>query len=1046
MSSSVEAPESLEREPMLEPLAMRVVCDPIPAKPEAIGALPDELPALTDMADTIRHTKTDPLQHILRPYLFTKSVHTRATAKIGLASVGAQIGAYGGSMMGLSGFLGTSLTAGICTVVAPHLRHVIERRTHGKIVEQLHAIQSEARLPIEPYYNKAQQGVELRMFADDVPVSTGALHQELILLKRAAHAADATSVTVPLARVQDFVASSPQSEDEGSTIQSSFDWLVDKSTAWGKKFDPVLVDTSTVTAPNDSLTNAEEQQLINLSRTELDALCEQIQEKAAFEPLSSIMRVLSRVAPDHPLIAQYELLKQNKTLPRDAFRRAADFVTSRRLDDVAVAREEVAPGIHQKLKQSIAGRLEVSRSGHPVVTWRTPNLQVADSAALFEHIRMTPEMLTALLQHPEIAPASKIVEICEIAVWLSEYTDFAFQGLDNSTSSRQVRPENDEYSQVDQPGMQERAIAYRFGVNRTALAKELASSRLAHRVRIFRSLLAVAIIGFSSTYAADVIDDFSSDVQFNNDHYSGSERALGETTYAALSSINDTWNGFWFDTAAKLGFDPYMFGKVRPDDDTESALDIFSDSYDRTTSSVGNVDPNRKNKPEFWIRTHGGMDSEGYWAQSVLDYLEGGDGEGYNWNLREAGEGNQTVAHEAALLPGKEVVSTSQPALEVSSRHFAEQSSISDPAGNPRYGYVFHVPVLEGTRIVAAELPGHPDAKLTLQILESGIQQIVMDEKPASTGEDDREILTYWLVPDDAAPVVRQSARVELSQAPLSDAALSEIWHGAGLTPEDEAADMDAQIASLQSDFTYAFEPIRRPETVEGSYRNYLEDVLRSRKANCNVASTVLTISNPTETAPVTGFMNHNTEEQRREDRAILSTAEAHMWNTTPDGTSIDGTPPSDDNSGASREDDLDDMTIEDTEQGRDLQAFYFGMGSLSLGLAAAATVAFRKEIRNGGKRATTAVRQARQSRTRARTMDAAYGAISHAFYAAPGEQFDPRASYHAGHGTEGLESIAQNLRQQGRRGVSAPTTDKQLQRHIKRANRIIRRLQAISK
>lgn len=1042
MSTSVDTPEKLVHESAIEPLSEQVLAGNADTTQERIFKPQAGLPNLTSTADEIRASQTDPLQELVRPRKLTKSLLVRSASKLSIAAVGIEVGAYGGSIMGLSGFIGTMLTTGTCTIVAPIVRKKYERRKHSKTAEQIHSIQAEVHLPVEAYFNSDQEGVELRMFADDAPISTHTLLQELMLLRRAVRAADATSVTLPLARVREFINDGGNPEDVGYSIKTDRQWLFEKSTTWGQKLGIVLEDNSSISGPNDEPIHTDEQMLINLTSEELEKLYENVNQEAAFEPLSSIIRILTKVAPDHPLVAQYALLRKSDAQPRDAFRRTIDYVTSRRLDDVTASRSEVAPGVLVKLKQSIAGKLEVGRFGQPEITWRTPNLQVADSAELFDHIRMTPEMLTALLRHPEIAPASKIVEICEIAIWLSEYTDFSFSDLADSASNSKAAPTMEPYMPFTHPGKQERVLAYCHGVN-DKLGKEIASSRATKIIRTARTSLAFLLIAAGSTIGADRIDDAASQIHMRPSDYSSDERMIGNATYSVLEGINETWNGFWFDTAAKLGIDPYMFGKARVDDDSESALDIFDSSFSSTVSSVGNA-PDRTNKPEFWIKSHGSMKSDGYWAQSVMDSLDGGNGYSLSWHMGVAGDGNQIVAHETSLPGGKKISSSRQAYLEVSSRHFGENDRIIDPQGNTDYGRVFHVPVLEGTRIVAAELKDHPDARLTLQILDTGIQQIVISSDMLGEKSSGNQILTYWLVPDENAPTIHQESHIELAHTPLTDEKIKQIWHTVDLLPTDEAADIEKQAEILQGQFKYSLNPIQHTGTLEGSYQKYLQDVLASRSANCNVASTALAIGNPSETVPVTGFYNTNNQKQVQENTAVLSTTEAHMWNTTPSGALIDATPQSGGNSSLNSEEDLGTMTIDDTEQSRDQRILTIGTSGLLLGLAVSGALLFQEEIRRGNRRAVKAMRRSRQARTRTSTMDAAYGAVNHAFYAAPADKFNPRSEIHSGHGKTGMQSLAQNLQQQGRSSVTVTTSDKRLKRNIKRANRIIRRLQSI--
>src|SRR5262249_23428770 len=137
--------------------------------------------------------------------------------------------------------------------------------------------------------------------------------------------------------------------------------------------------------------------------------------------------------------------------------------------------------------------------------------------------------------------------------------------------------------------------------------------------------------------------------------------------------------------------------------------------------------------------------------------------------------------------------------------------------------------------------------------------------------------LEYWLAKD---PDFQLKARAPITEEgkPLPSNRFDQIWtEHLGQPP---AADPDERLAQEQA-YIKAFKYRAQPLVDEQVIRNdlsYADAVLDAQKANCNVANTLLTISNPTKLNYVIGFGNSNTKEQEASGTTYLSANEAHAW------------------------------------------------------------------------------------------------------------------------------------------------------------------------
>ena len=362
----------------------------------------------------------------------------------------------------------------------------------------------------------------------------------------------------------------------------------------------------------------------------------------------------------------------------------------------------------------------------------------------------------------------------------------------------------------------------------------------------------------------------------------------------------------------------------------EKIRKIAEERMDQQNDSlVGNV-TRGKNKPVWFIESINGMDSEGYWTNETSNWLGGNVIEpGLKWYNRsarfDAGDfdtkrrsGRQRDADfeawlksmsEAPYLPVEPIFHDNDPALKVQKMvtMWAESkdSSFSTDAYDGFFGdgddgklesfTAIDIPVLDGTRPIAASLDGRPLKAIRLR---SGAYTLLMrDYKEDVLQTSKGNHLTYWLVPQPkqdiraVGPIInlnKEDRHRAIALAPELEAWEKYIPGISTLTPEERLLAQERYIAGT---FKYKLDPLDNVGALKNSHL-YMESVLEDAEANCNVANTALAISNPELVNYVTGFHNSNTTQQEADNALYLSTGEAHAWTVDRQGEIYDATPP----------------------------------------------------------------------------------------------------------------------------------------------------------
>ncbi len=333
-----------------------------------------------------------------------------------------------------------------------------------------------------------------------------------------------------------------------------------------------------------------------------------------------------------------------------------------------------------------------------------------------------------------------------------------------------------------------------------------------------------------------------------------------------------------------------------PDPGGEPASEEETAAPAATTSSgdsrVGDVGwGNEPDTDEFHITSHGGASTEGFWPASTSSTLSvermPKHGLAMSWKSSSTSsdpqwlKGNTVLANIPAKLPDHY---KNSPTIEVDrTLGLDDIIDLDTPEGTER---IVNIPVLEDTRPVAASDDGH---KLTL--IRKADNTYAVSDKDRFGSQAISGKLKYWLVPDVTAPKPKAVQRLELlgTDEALGKKTLKEYqkYNGKGdtlatLAPQTKA-DLKEQAQALSSDISnnwaYAYKPFGESQNEWKSIDDFVSDASDGKRANCNVANTIVGLSDPTA-AQVFGYKN-----KPGSSSVALSAHEAHQKRTDGDAT-----------------------------------------------------------------------------------------------------------------------------------------------------------------
>ena len=333
-----------------------------------------------------------------------------------------------------------------------------------------------------------------------------------------------------------------------------------------------------------------------------------------------------------------------------------------------------------------------------------------------------------------------------------------------------------------------------------------------------------------------------------------------------------------------LDHGPVRFRPHHPFSGFELKFDVGSDFEPSAPmqSKVGNIDPNDRNHPQWHLQPVN-MSSAGYWVTSIanrLDLAESGDDSGIISYWMHDNNRDQNLQYSD--LP------TSVPEGITQYVGVNRLLSFNDFLNQDSGPAEIYIPVLEGTKPVAATLGGKP---LKLAEREDGTYYLIL---PAGDkiGYTISGNLNYWVAPTKMISLPHAHGRrfEDVSSIAADYDAINMAWEKIipGLPKENGDPAVDAQRTKMIGEYIQANWDYKLQPWAPGlmSHVQGLDtEVARANQAgaaNCNVTADLLAKEND-RLAPAMGFMNSNNN--------TLSAHDAHMWLVDDAGTRMDYTP-----------------------------------------------------------------------------------------------------------------------------------------------------------
>ncbi|MBP6005945.1 hypothetical protein KA531_03555 [Candidatus Saccharibacteria bacterium] len=329
---------------------------------------------------------------------------------------------------------------------------------------------------------------------------------------------------------------------------------------------------------------------------------------------------------------------------------------------------------------------------------------------------------------------------------------------------------------------------------------------------------------------------------------------------------------------------------------SNTSNDVQSVHQELGKINLGNVNPKIPNTIVANLRVTGKASSEGYWSNSVLT---GDDILGTEFSHQSRQKGS----YDNTYIPRVPSDSTDS-YIEVTLKRnpnimFAD--NLSNLQGRLTY---LPVPILEGYSIIAAHDKSSPDYQFGIAKLSNGQAVLALPEDSSYEPKD----LVYYLIPqatkslnnedqirywsEDYSELFESFSNKMLFQTVL------DLWQE--YRPEVFQGKTDYEVMQLMVDWVQSGEYDLQPLTSDTSNQKLTpEKIVRAtidlHRSLCNTAAATMFYSTIGMTDPgsrlalVTGF--YNRPESGASDSSLLSSREAHAWNTTRGGEIVDSTP-----------------------------------------------------------------------------------------------------------------------------------------------------------
>lgn len=1005
-----------------------------------------------------------------------------ATALVGAGVVGAHEGliAYGWlnyslELSGVGAGAITLSTAALANAVKPINRRLEARRARP-IIRSHEALSEHFEGESVEIYRLGggrKRNRELAVFWEgsdtNEEYSSSIAHSRLTSLLTVAEGSGAKTVVAPKSAVAEYLHDVP---DESLAEMSRNEWLRNKKKT--RVTDPVHGDEPVIVINTDTLPKIVENTRLATSE----------------EPLHSVMQLLARVKPGHPLLRSYYPGIKTDSEAANAFeikvRRAVDKYL---LDtEMGWQIEEGADAVPRaKQKSSLIGRTTIRPNERPSISWQKANeFGYSERGDLLRHFGVTEAELENLGELAATLPSHRLVKLCEVAALLTMHDRLSLAEVEGG---RKIigRPAPEGEKSTDSVGLQTRTAE-------TVLNKTLSSAderaeevslKSIKRRRVGRSIarLGLALVaGMGVGYASQqYIGVVASHIDAINPDFT---KTPSEADLAKIHKLEHSPLYQQLNQASNLSYDleQNLLNEIsklhratskKYTSDELGRLQLQSGAQSGTLGSdanTGNVAIG-PNKPVWYLTPYNSMSTAGYWSEKTfrhsfeaqwskdeVDYKQIYDKD-YKTGDPAFDKHIKQLVDTMPELPLPEGLDKTGPLvkvqrlLEIRPKDYwsTQGAKAYDEYGFSSNYFLVTVPTLEGTKLVAAS--ADEKTRLHLKTLPDGTSALMMQ------GSDKPQVLEYWLAPDKGKKVVAtapvneyiEGTKPQPKNTPatlptigsngghyqaLSPHLFDSEWaaHLGQQLPTDPKARLAEEEHYIES-FDYRLAPLPEADTftddITSKRRKFVDYVLDHKKANCNIANTVLVLSNPELNYDI-GYHNNNTPDQEKRGTEYLSSGESHAWGVDSTGKIEDATPPNNllPKEAKQFKEDFTDKFSTPADKKANQTKHIIELASEGASLASA--VWQRKRLKQLYRQARKSYAATRLSLTDSRKVSLAFHAANHALYSGEDAHLDDQA-------LEQLKTepilAGEQLTDKYREYFSSHPDSRQLRRTIKRAS-----------
>lgn len=802
------------------------------------------------------------------------------------------------SIPGYAGFAGLTVAA---SYAAKPLAQWYETRKATRALDQQRELSEAAGSKVELYRwrdgisGKRKKHLDLRWYGvADEGKNAAQFRDQLAKVAAVGNEAGVETYILPYEQVATYLPTEREPLKEFTQTQT--DWLYDAKRR-------ALHDT----AHGDEL-------LLVISPEGVRQIIDNIEVTQENQPLQAIMRLLQRYAPQHPSHMWFEHYSKNPDEISQKLLRIFQQAIDQDLEDAGMKFDRDSDLTPRKQRVYRVGTAQLSGQADPSIIWRSSReWHDTYTTDLLASKNLTIQDFQTILMHPDAYPPGRVTEVCEIAAWLTlQGRDIGLGKGEGLEKTAQVVHEAEKNTPIET--LQQRVVDRELGVKKGRRRKK-AKNGIKLRTtspsrRLARSAAALVLAG-GLGYGAGVHSNYV-DTQVNiqatnimnqlgkQDGYSSFyddphaqsiiDRAFAEAQsespfyqiYNALLFQPTQWS---WDTANSI------ITKLAQDGGLQFVPNQLKNYVGKETQTkdcaecdaqVGNVE-NVPNQPVWYLQPYNGMQTAGYWSETVFNLIDYSQMAWKDPSLFVNPAREKAIA-DAKLLGSPTKLDMSKPLVSVQRAiDFGAATNINSefaPFYNDQGKRIIPIPVLNGTHVDAAIVEGVGSARLAT--FPDGTQALVL---PGDVSGVQR--IEYWLSPGDGTEV-HATGPIQPSDV-VTAAAVDPIWdkYLKRPLPTNPKQRLTFEKYYIEDDFDYELDPLPN-ENVIFDRAKYVNQVLSDKDANCNVANSLLAISNPTEVNPVTGFLNSNSTETGQQ---YLSGNESHLWTVTQNGTIEDATP-----------------------------------------------------------------------------------------------------------------------------------------------------------